>query len=72
MTWDLKSLDLTFHKKLTFGTSLDIPKGMSHSDPERIEKRAKNFGDPGHDPQHYLIKNDCHHFVHTLNGKNFQ
>ena len=28
---------------------------MSHSDPEKIEKRAKNFGDPGHDPQHYPI-----------------
>ncbi len=26
---------------------------MSHSDQEIIEKRAKNFGDPGHDPQHY-------------------
>jgi hypothetical protein len=30
----------------------EILKRMSHSDPEKIEKRAKNFGDPGHDPQH--------------------
>jgi hypothetical protein len=26
---------------------------MSHSDPKNIEKRANNFGDPGHDPQYY-------------------
>jgi hypothetical protein len=30
----------------------EILKGMSHSDPEKNEKRAKNFGYPGHDPQH--------------------
>ena len=29
-----------------------ILKRMSHSDQEKIENRAKNFGDPGHDPQH--------------------
>jgi hypothetical protein len=29
---------------------------MSHSDQEKIEKRAKNFGDPGHDPQNYNFK----------------
>jgi hypothetical protein len=34
----------------------EILKGMSHSDPERIEKRAKNFGDLIHDPQHYESK----------------
>jgi hypothetical protein len=28
---------------------------MSHSDTEKIEKRAKNFCDPVHDPQHYVI-----------------
>jgi hypothetical protein len=30
----------------------EILKGMSHSDPEKIENRAKNVDDPGHDPQH--------------------
>jgi hypothetical protein len=29
-----------------------ILKRMSHSDQEKIEKRAKNIGDPCHDPQH--------------------
>ena len=27
---------------------------MSHSQPKKIEKRAKKIGDPGHDPQHYF------------------
>jgi len=30
-----------------------ILKGMSYSDPKKIEKRAKHFGDPSHNPQHF-------------------
>ena len=29
----------------------EILKGMSHSQPEKIEKRGEKTGDPGHDPQ---------------------
>ena len=31
----------------------EILKGMSHSNPKKVEKPAKIIGDPGHDPQHY-------------------
>ena len=35
-----------------------ILKGISYSDLKKIKKRAKNFGDPGHDPQLYLNDKD--------------
>ncbi len=46
--------NILFSIKLTITLYLNpnnIPKGMSRSDTENIEKRAKNFGDPGHDSQ---------------------
>jgi hypothetical protein len=33
----------------------EILKGMSHSQPKKIEKRGEKIGDPALDPQHYLI-----------------